>query len=124
MWFIIIAAKHIGRICMAVDKISFSASYAKTENGNYYKKKKTGKRIGTMVGLAAGVGIAALPTSQFLALGAASRMFPKSPGKMFAATYGILGAGIICIAGLFRALGGIPDNIINKKRRTKADHIA
>ena len=68
--------------------------------------------------------IIAAAMTLLLALGAASRMFPKSPGKMFAATYGILGAGIICIAGLFRALGGIPDNIINKKRRTKADHIA
>ena len=109
---------------MIVNNISFSGSYAKTPHGNYYKKKNTGIRIGTMLGLAGGVGLAAMPTVQLGALGISAQIFPKSPMKMFASTYGIIGAGILGIALIGRALGSIPDHAINRKRISKADHIA
>ena len=118
------AGKNVKGFCMVVNNISFSGNYAKTKNGNYYKKKNTGKRIGTMVGLAGGVTLAALPTSQVGALRIASQLFPKAPMKMFATTYGLLGAGVLAMTLACRALGSIPDHAINKKRMKKADHNA
>ncbi len=109
---------------MVVNNISFNGSYAKTPNGNYYKKKNTGKRIGTMLGLAGGVSLAAIPSTQITALGISAQIFKQSPMKMFASTYGILGAGILAVTLIGRALGAIPDHAINKKRIAKADHIA
>ena len=109
---------------MLVNKVSFGASYEQTPNGNYYKKKNLGKRIGTMVGLTAGICTAATPEAQLLALSLASRIFPKNPGKMILSQAGIIIAGITGITMAVRALGGIPDSIINHKRIKKADHIA
>lgn len=111
-------------VIMSVNNVSFSGSYAKTPNGNYYKKKNTGKRIGTMLGIAAGVGLATLPTCQVGAMSVGLKLFPKNPMKMFATTYGVLGAGIVAVSLICRALGAIPDRVANKKRIAKADHIA
>ena len=72
---------------MEVSSVSFGAKYSKTPNGNYYKKKNTGKHIGTMVGLAGGITLAALPPAQLLSLSAAGKLFPKSMGKQLGATY-------------------------------------
>ena len=109
---------------MAIESVSFSGKYSKTPNGSYYKKKNTGKKIGTMVGIATGVGLSALPQSQIMAMGLAAKMFPKNPMKMFGATYGILIAGITAISLAFRGLGAIPDSAVNKRRIARADHIA
>lgn len=109
---------------MEVQSISFGANYAKTPNGNYYKKKNTGKRIATMAGIAGGVALSTIPACQVGAMTCATKLFPKSPMKMFAATYGILGLGITAVALACRAIGAIPDNIVNKKRIAKADHVA
>lgn len=109
---------------MDVRQVSFCASYSKTPNGNYYKKKNTGKRIATMAGIAGGVALTTIPTVQSLAMKLAARIFPKNSMKMFAATYGILGLGITAVALATRAIGAIPDNVANKKRIAKADHIA
>lgn len=109
---------------MAIESISFCGKYSKTPNGNYYKKKNTGKKIGTMVGIATGVGLAALPQTQIMAMGVAAKMFPKSPMKMFGATYGIIIAGITAVSLAFRGLGAIPDGAVNKRRIAKADHVA
>lgn len=109
---------------MEVSRVSFGAKYSKTPNGNYYKKKNTGKHIGTMVGLAGGITLAALPPAQLLSLSAAGKLFPKSMGKQLGATYGFLLAGVTAFTLLCRGLGSIPDSAINKKRISKADNIA
>jgi len=106
---------------ISVDNVSFGAKYSKTKNGNYYKKKNTGKRLGTMVGVAGGVCLSVLPHVQLGAYSAGISLCPKSPLKATAAANGIILAGIAAITLLCRAIGSIPDNIINKKRIAKAD---
>ena len=109
---------------ISVDNVSFGAKYTKTKNGNYYKKKNTGKRLGTMVGIAGGVCISVLPKVQLGALSAGISLCPKSPLKAVVATNGIILAGITALALVCRAIGNIPDSIINKKRIAKADNNA
>ena len=107
---------------VSVDRISFEAKYTKTKNGNYYKKKNTGKRIGTMLGVTGGLCLCALPKSQLVACAAGFSMFPKSPLKAMVAVNGILVAVITAFTLLCRAIGCIPDSVINKKRIAKADN--
>lgn len=116
--------KSVKGALMSVNNVSFSGSYAKTPNGNYYKKNNTGKRIATLAGLAGGVALAATPFAQLKAMSWASKLYPAKPMKMFAATYGILGAGVALVTLLCRAIGAIPDKAVNKKRIAKADHVA
>ena len=107
---------------VSVDSVSFGAKYSKTKNGNYYKKKNTGKRIGTMVGIAGGVGLSIIPQVQLGAYYAGMTLFPKNPLKATAAAHGLIIAGITAVTLLFRSLGGIPDGFINRKRINKADN--
>jgi len=108
---------------MTVQNVSFNG-IEMTRNGNLYKKKNTGKRIGTMVGLATGVTLAALPQTRLGIFALSARLFPKDPIKMVGSTFGLLLAGVAGITLAFRTLGSIPDGIINKKRIKKADHIS
>ena len=109
---------------ISVSSINFCGEYSKTKNGNYYKKKNTGKHIGTTAGLLSGIGLSFLPEIKLFTYATALRMFPESLIKSTIAAKGITLTGITAITLLFRGLGAIPDNIINKKRKAKADHIA
>ena len=107
---------------MEVSSVSFAGRLAQTKKGNTYEKTNTGKRIGTVVGLAGGGIAARTDIVQFCSAVTASR-FLKG-GKAVAATYGILGAIVAAATLAGRALGTIPDTIINSKRKAQADKIA
>lgn len=105
---------------MVVNSISFTG-LKQTKKGNFYEKKNTGKRIGTTVGLVGGALLSQHPTAQIGAIATSAEMALK---KLPLHPSIILGAGILAVTLLCRALGAIPDAIINKKRKAKADKLA
>ena len=107
---------------MEVSSVSFAGRLAQTKKGNTYEKTNTGKRIGTVVGLAGGGAAACTGVVQFCSALTASK-FLKG-GKAVAATYGILAAVAAAGALIGRGLGAIPDAIINHSRKEKADNKA
>lgn len=108
---------------MQLNSVSFQGRLAQTKKGNTYEKTNTCKRIGTGVGLVGSGILAATPIGQLFAAGTAAK-YAKSLGALTAGAMGITGAFILASTLLLRGLGTIPDSIINKSRKAKADNTA
>ena len=103
-----------------MNSMAFKGKTAKTKKGNEYKKATAFKTIGTVGGLVGGVALSRTPIAQVGALELATKL-AKTPNKLFLATSGIIVAGIAAITLASRAMGAIPDAIINHCRKHKAD---
>ena len=105
---------------MEVNKISFTG-LAQTKKGNLYNKSNTGKNLGTIAGLGAGAVLATTSAKvQMGALELATKL-TKNVMKLPGITKVILVGGALALGLVGRLLGAIPDSIINKSRRAKAD---
>lgn len=97
-----------------------------TKQGNPYEKCKTGRRVGTVTGLLGG-GAAMAMGGSLLTLGAAARICEsnkKLAPYMFAIATGFTALSVIGTTLVGRMLGSIPDALINKSRKNKADELA
>lgn len=109
----------------SVNNVSFTG-LALTKNGNQYEKCKTGRNIGTVVGLFGG--------SLAMSLGGNAKMLFKAAKicdknakltpYMFLISSALTVGSIIASTFAGRALGAIPDAIINNGRKAKADERA
>lgn len=105
---------------MEVNRVSFSGKLVQTKKGNTYEKTNTGKRIGTAAGLIGGTVAASTGCVQLLAAITGAKFFKGN--KAVAATYALLAAGVAAVTLAGRAIGAIPDAIINNARKAKADN--
>lgn len=105
---------------MEVNRVSFSGKLVQTKKGNTYEKTNTGKRIGTAAGLVGGTVAASTGCVQLLAAITGAKFFKGN--KAVAATYALLAAGVAAVTLAGRAIGAIPDAIINNARKAKADN--
>ncbi|MBE7709468.1 MAG: hypothetical protein E7Z93_03360 [Cyanobacteria bacterium SIG32] len=107
----------------SVNNVSFAGA-AVTKNGNLYNKCKTGRRVGTVTGLLLGAGAASTKLGGMTILAAAAKICEKMPK---ANPYLIPIAGAIAVASVVattlagRALGALPDALVNRGRKKEAD---
>ena len=104
-----------------VNNVSFTGA-AVTKKGNLYNKCKTGRRVGTVTGLLLGAGAASTKAGNLAILAAAAKICEKMPK---ANPYLIPIAGAIAVASVVattligRALGALPDALVNRGRKKK-----
>lgn len=108
----------------SVNNVTFNGRLAQTKKGNTYEKTNTGKNIGTVTGLVGGTILAASNFGQTFAVLGGLRLSGKNLNKLGLITYGIIAAGVALTTLAGRALGAIPDAIINNKRKATADKTA
>ena len=106
-----------------INNVSFTGT-AVTKNGNLYNNCKTGRKIGTIGGLLLGAGAASSPIGSMAILGVAGKIcekFPKANPYIFAIATGVAALGITATTLIGRALGALPDALVNKGRKKEAD---
>lgn len=107
----------------AVNNVSFTGT-AVTKNGNLYNKCKTGRKVGTVGGLLIGAGAASTPIGNMAILAAASKIcekIPKANPYFFPIVAGIAILGVTATTLIGRALGALPDALVNRGRKKEAD---
>ena len=106
-----------------VNNVSFTGA-AVTKNGNLYNNCKTGRKVGTVGGLLLGAGAASSPIGSMAILGAAGKIcekIPKANPYIFAIAAGVAVLGITATTLIGRALGALPDALVNRGRKKEAD---
>lgn len=106
-----------------VNNVSFAGT-AVTKKGNIYNNCKTGRRVGTVTGLLVGAGAASSGIGSMAILAAAAKFCEKVPKAApylipIAGAVGVLAVVATTLAG--RALGALPDALVNKGRKKEAD---
>ena len=97
-----------------------------TKQGNLYEKCKTGRRIGAVTGFLGGATAMAAGGS-YLMLGTAAKICEsnkKLAPYLFAITAGLTALSVIGTTLAGKLVGSIPDALVNKSRKNKADALA
>ncbi len=106
-----------------VNNVSFTGT-AVTKKGNIYNNCKTGRRVGTVTGLLLGAGVASSQLGGLSALAAAGKIVEKLPklNPYFVPIAGaIIALGVVATTLAGRALGALPDALVNRGRKKEAD---
>ena len=109
-----------------INNVSFTGT-AVTKKGNIYNNCKTGRKVGTVTGLLAGAGLASSKIGSLGILAAAAKICEKMPkaNPYFFAIAGAIGVlGVVATTLTGRALGALPDALVNRGRKKEADNRA
>lgn len=106
-----------------VNNVSFTGT-AVTKKGNLYNNCKTGRRIGTVGGLLLGAGAASTPIGNMAIMAAAAKICEKMPKANPYLIPIMAGLAVLAVATttlVGRALGALPDALVNRGRKKEAD---